>query len=315
MSRGVRGRYPGRWLTGLQGSERAIKLSIELNRKSLERANSAVRSEFLEYRPWMSCHERLGYFASSDYAASDAVGGARVVSDAATLSFLNDAFSSSPDLHLGHLGIAEATGLCVETLDMSRAARIAQAVPAALDWIVRADESLAARAAEFVKQVIPMGARPPLRGRSPYGRGVSSHLYRGGIIIDLPEVEEHGDVELAINLAHEMGHQALMVYQNADPIIDGDLRAPVYSAIRREHRPAIKSFHALVALAYMKEFAVQALGDSALSSQRRARLEVRIGQIDEALRSGARALRESGVKLTALGGELLAECESSAAFS
>ena len=236
--------------------------------------------------------------------------GAPVIADEATLRFLNEAFGSSPQLPLGFMGILEDNGLCVETKDWARVERISKLVPIALDWIRGIDESFATRVGEFVKEVIPLGMRPPLMARSLRGRGVSSHFYRGGILVDLPEIDEHLDVELAINLAHELGHQALMVYQNAHPIIDGDPRAAVYSAIRSVERPAIKSFHALVALAYMKEFAAKALRNAGTSEDRRLRLALRVEQIDGDLRLGARALRNAGVRFTELGGELFEECEA-----
>lgn len=263
----------------------------------------------------MSCHDRLAFFQSSNYAVAGPGEGALVVSNEASLRFLSEAFGSSAELPLEFLGIARTNGLCVETEDRARVERIRMAVPVALDWIRRIDESFETRAAELVKEVIPMGMRPPLTARSPYGRGVSSHLYRGGILIDLPEIVEHAEVELAINIAHELGHQALMVYQNADPIIDGDLRAPIYSAIREEYRPAIKSFHALVALAYMKEFAVKAARCPRTPDERRPRLTLRVGQINDALRVGSAALRDAGVRFTELGGELFAECEEIATLS
>lgn len=301
---------PGRWLTGTRGAERIVKLSAELNRKNLERARASSACELSIYRPWMSSHDRLALFAPSDFAKAVSANGARIITDEGFLRFLNEAFASSSELHLGFLGIAEANGLCVEIEDRPRVARIGRMVPDALAWIREVDESFAARVDELIKEVIPLGMRAPLTARSPLGRGVSSHFYRGGILVDLPEIGEHLEVELAVNLAHELGHQALMIYQNADPIIDGDLRAPVYSAIRRETRPAIKSFHAIVALAYMKEFTTEALRSAHTPEDRRPRLTLRVEQIDGDLRLGTRALRDAGVRFTELGCELFEECEA-----
>ncbi len=299
----------GRWLTGPRGAERVVKLSSELNRKSLLRARAETKREFAEYRPWMSCDSRRTVFASCEFVSAEAARGA-VITDKATLNFLDQAFSSSSDLPLAYLGISEANGLCVETRDWARVERIRVLVRDGLGWLRRVDDSFVPRVDGLMMEIIPLGMRPPLVKRSPLGRGVSSHFYRGGILVDLPEIGEHLEVELAINLAHELGHQALMVYQNADPIIDGDIRAPVYSTIREENRPAIKSLHAVVALAFMKEFVSAAARDSSAPGARRARLASRGGEIDAHLRRGIGAFREAGVKFTELGDGLLAECES-----
>ena len=256
----------------------------------------------------MSCYDRLQLFADSGFAKIELASGA-VVADPESLRFLSAALGSA-ELPLGFLGIAESNGLCVETEDWPRVERLRRLVPAALEWIRGVDESFVARVGELVKEVIPLGMRAPLKARSPLGRGVSSHFYRGGLLVDLPEIDEHLEIEFAINLAHELGHQAFMVYQNADPIVDGDLRAPVYSAIRGEPRPAIKSFHALVALAYMKEFALAALLSSRTPKDRRVRLGLRVAQIDRDMALGARAFRDAGIKFSELGAELFEECES-----
>ncbi len=86
------------------------------------------------------------------------------------------------------------------------------------------------------------------------GRGLSTHDYVGGIFSELPVPFPHEDIETAINLSHEIGHQALMVYQRCDRIIHGDLYTPVYSPIRETMRPAIMSIHANVASLYIVHF-------------------------------------------------------------
>jgi HEXXH motif-containing protein len=86
-----------------------------------------------------------------------------------------------------------------------------------------------------------------------YGSGKSCHWLKGAIFLSLPENHPHAALELSLNIVHELGHQALMIYQDADPIIK-NLNQPVYSAIRKTNRPAIMSFHALVAIHFMLYF-------------------------------------------------------------
>lgn len=85
------------------------------------------------------------------------------------------------------------------------------------------------------------------------GSGVSFIQRRKDLYMSVPDKSEVCTFEFALNVAHEMGHQALITYQHYDNIIYGDHRQSVYSVIREKERPAILSFHALVATAYMLE--------------------------------------------------------------
>jgi HEXXH motif-containing protein len=86
------------------------------------------------------------------------------------------------------------------------------------------------------------------------GVGNSNHESIGAIYLSIPEVE-CSTLQLAINIAHEVGHQALMIFQTSDSIIVPEqLSRNVYSCVRKVDRPAIQSFHALVALVYMRDF-------------------------------------------------------------
>jgi HEXXH motif-containing protein len=144
------------------------------------------------------------------------------------------------------------------------------------------------------------------------GRGFSSHLFRGAIFLDPPASDEHRIEAYAINFAHELGHQALFVYQCADPIIDGALDAPVYSVIRRVPRPAILSFHAVVAAAYMAEFVGDWLDAGAESTARLHYLRRRLAENVELVENGAAAL--SVVQFTELGEQILDEMRGLVAY-
>lgn len=85
------------------------------------------------------------------------------------------------------------------------------------------------------------------------GSGKSCHWLKGAIFLSLPLKSQYSTFELALNIAHELGHQVLMVYQDCDAIM-ADISKPVYSAIRKTYRPAILSFHALLAIYFMLIF-------------------------------------------------------------
>ena len=59
---------------------------------------------------------------------------------------------------------------------------------------------------------------------------------------------------LALDLAHELGHQALMLLNSADPLFVSDSHTLVFSGVRRTDRPALQSLHAAAALAFMLLF-------------------------------------------------------------
>lgn len=91
------------------------------------------------------------------------------------------------------------------------------------------------------------------------GSGFSNHHVRGAVFLSLPMNSDTSRFELALNLVHECGHQALMIYQCSDDILLEDLRTPVYSIIRKTERPAILSFHAAIATAFMLEWLSEAM--------------------------------------------------------
>jgi HEXXH motif-containing protein len=82
---------------------------------------------------------------------------------------------------------------------------------------------------------------------------MSSDLARGAVFIEFNELDTPWDI--AVSMAHEFGHQALMVLNSVDPLINSDIDEPVFSGVRMTERPAIQSLHAAAALAFMLLFA------------------------------------------------------------
>ncbi len=124
---------------------------------------------------------------------------------------------------------------------LPNANNISAAFDGAAAVIQRSDDTVRNLYAEMVDYVVPLGG-----GRN---RGYSSHLCRGAIFRSLPADNDEYDV--AIDIVHEVGHHVLMAWQSVDPILTSAHDAPVFSQIRQTNRPAIQSFHAAVALAFM----------------------------------------------------------------
>lgn len=149
---------------------------------------------------------------------------------------------------------------------------------------------------EVVDFVVPLGG-----GRN---RGYSTHYARGAIFRSLPADNDACDV--AFDVVHELGHQMLMVWQSVDAILDSDPEAEVFSQIRRRNRPAIQSFHATVALAFMAHLEAETKDDEFMqaAADRRGRsydtsLRHSLGLAIDSIRKECRP--------TALGSKLLDE--------
>ena len=110
-----------------------------------------------------------------------------------------------------------------------------------------------------------------------------------------------------MNLAHEVAHQVLQVYQASDSIVEeASLRAPVFSVIRRLDRPAILSFHAVLASVFMAEWTHEALRSPLPNESQRAWLKAKMRENTEAALAGFRAL--DGIPFTELGSDIRSEC-------
>lgn len=152
---------------------------------------------------------------------------------------------------------------------------------------------------EMVDYIVPLGG-----GRN---RGYSTHLARGAIFRSLPADNDAYDV--AIDVIHEVGHQVLNTWQSVDPILTSPLDAPVYSLIRRVDRPAIQSFHAAVALAYMRYLEKSMPDDPGMQAAGARRGAAYTNTLSHSLQLAIDAIRSS-CTMTELGEMLLQEMEA-----
>lgn len=87
--------------------------------------------------------------------------------------------------------------------------------------------------------------------------GFSSNLAKGFVFYWYPdEYQEERVFEMAIDYVHEASHQLTFLLNGIDPLIKGDDKEPVYSAIKGCERPAILALHGAIALSYMCLFRV-----------------------------------------------------------
>jgi HEXXH motif-containing protein len=121
----------------------------------------------------------------------------------------------------------------------------------------------------------------------------SMDLARGVLFMSFYEPPDLWEDET--DLAHELGHQALMLLNSADPLFISDVTAPVYSGVRLVDRPAIQSLHAATALAFTILF---------LGGRKEPQARELTAQLAQQLRRTSEALRDNCV-MTPLGQTIL----------
>jgi hypothetical protein len=167
------------------------------------------------------------------------------------------------------------------------------------DMMLSSTRILAKLYRELVDFVLPLGG--------DRNRGYSMMMARGAIVRTLPASEDEYDV--AIDLAHELGHQCFYLWQSADPIMTTDQFLPVFSEIRKAFRPAFQSFHAAVALAFMLTFVQSRPDDKRCQEAAKRRGKKYRGTLDESLGLAIYSLR-TYCQFTPIGERIIQEMEA-----
>ena len=150
----------------------------------------------------------------------------------------------------------------------------------------------------MVHSFVPLTNVPGKMSLRSDGSGKSCHWLKGAIFASAPVNHAFQDLEFSLNIVHELGHQILMVFQDADLVIE-DLSKPVYSSVRRTERPAIMSFHALVAVYFMLYFFSELRKSADLTPDEINYVDAKIGKLRADFSAGAFALRD--IKFTPVG--------------
>lgn len=286
------------WITGDQGAAKLRFLTSNLFRKIRDAAIRDHGAVIPEYLPWLSCKDRtakIGVFSISKPQR-------HVLTDSMMLRKLRKAYWLDRSAPLGELSIKSD---CM-SIDVRAAERDLTTLHRAIQLVVTTDDSWQQRFDSLVRMIVPLKTigKNVRRG----GVGFSSEYAKGAIFLSIPRQKEFPEIELSINLAHEMGHQALMVYQAADQIIEGDLGLPVYSGVRKTNRPAIQSFHAMIALAFMVEYVTKRMMRDHSSADAAS---IYLGQQKAVLVTDFEVAIKAfdGIALTPIGQKLYGECQ------
>ena len=287
------------WLTGEVGASRTAWLAENLYDKYQSDARNFKGSTFLSYSPWMSFVEERE--ALHSYFAPPA---SQVSVDKGLLRELRRLFWTRPRCPLGRTSVTFPW----ISIDTQAGSRNLDLYFEAVELVSSSGEAWRRRVNVLAKTIVPLKTLSP-RAR-PGGVGFSTQLIKGAVFLSRPNLGKLSAIELAINLAHEIGHQSLNIYLASDRVIAGKIDAPVYSAIRKTKRPAILSFHAMVALALIVDFSRARLASpgGGLSDIEHDYLAGQLKIFEASLKI---AIKSFGpIQLTQLGQELLAEFQN-----
>lgn len=225
------------WLTGNTGTNKIALLSGRFESVCLDRVNNESTVDYPDYTPFMSLNESRENLPRLLLEKKSLL-----VKDNDYLKHISDFYSPPANNRLGDKNTVEFG------FDQSKE----EVFDTALEFFISNNSFVVDIFKSIVKNIIPM--RTIESEVRKEGVGNSNRESIGALYLSAPSVEPKY-LQLAINIAHEVGHQALMLYQTSDSIIHpAELTRNVYSAVRRVDRPAIQSFHALVAVVYMRDF-------------------------------------------------------------
>lgn len=218
-------------------------LSRRLKEETLKQALRELDSEHETYSPWMCAMPLTGANETISKLIANQPPRGDLVTEPRLLSMINALFDNEISDTFESLPGGKSEWV-VETELKSQNPDVVESFRDGLDYLRRYSPFFAALYPMLVEFVVPL--------TRAHSSGFSSHLARGVIFRSFPISQ--GALSIAMDLAHELGHQALMTLQSVDKLFESDPLAPVYSEIRHTERPAVQSLHATAALAYMSSF-------------------------------------------------------------
>lgn len=289
-----------------QGALRFIsELNTDLAQKSLALASVKLKQAFPRFVPWM-CLVCLRDLNSIDTSIlyDEYVPGELLVAQEKLFriaEFLRNEGRPIVDAAVGPTaGLPVSVTVSVmEDVDIVQPDGVA-CFNLARELLLNADPLFSGLFRTLVHLVVPMRSTSPRFG-------YSSHLARGAIFLSLAE-NEHSEIAMAIDLAHELGHQALMVFQSADPLLVSPLDEPLWSGIRQTYRPAIQCIQAAAALSYMIIFTRSLISNSTFTTSEEYYIEENYNSQIEKIKSTLYSLKLN-CRFTNVGERIIDEFE------
>jgi hypothetical protein len=275
-------------------SDHIFILNNNLRADTLLNFNEHIGASHINYSPWMCAYPCAINKPSPNLLQLPTRSRGELVTDAGYLQHAAD-FLSVPILGMNTLQGNREDWIPRWTRNLKVEANYVKAC----ELLASSHATLDSLFSELVDYVVPVGSEH---------RGYSSHTTRGAVFRGFPD--HWNEYDIGIDLAHELGHHALITWQSVDSILTSDLYAPVFSSIRKIHRPAIQSFHGAVALSFMLFF-VNQFRSSELCMETRIRHGKWYlgGSLETALTHALEELREN-CTFTPVGEQMLGEMSS-----
>lgn len=274
-----------------------FQIASELRRATLEEANRKWNASYEAYSPWMCCVPVMSSteFIPRELLRQPTSDRGFIVTDEGYLRLAREFTESKSFLKMKGIFDQDprdwlpSVELTAEQVSVFADGRVT---------LTQSNDILCEMYSQFVDFVLPLGGER--------NRGFVGHLTRGIIYRTIPKNCDKYDV--AIDLAHEMGHNVLITWQSVDPIVSSDRRQMIYSQIRRTLRPVMQTFHAAVALAFMYQLVKLNKANPDFVEAGRRRGAKYTESLRVSLRLSVESLRRE-CKFTAIGSRILNELE------
>ncbi|MCB9254270.1 MAG: hypothetical protein H6617_06270 [Bdellovibrionaceae bacterium] len=298
------------WVMGREAAQRfgvLASLLLPLKLKNANEKGSAASA----YSPWLPLAGEVSGTRLHEMSVSQRGPGIRPVLDMEYLTLLSAKLREGTDRPLGRITHVDISSDIL--LDSTLYPSIAELVPPSAELLLEVMPWLSGLSEQLGFEVFPISH---YRDGKPWKRGFSHVDHLGAIFLSFQYRFEgsstaHARAELAVDLAHEIGHQVMMIYQHSDSIIEGDPDSLVYSSVRQTLRPAIMAMHAAMAMAYMMEACAGILKSAQTSSAEKLYAAESLSRFSEHQPMGLRSLRQCA-RFTKVGEAILSEFEAHA---
>ncbi len=234
------------WLTTKNSVEKMRVFSTDLFSKIISIYNEKLKNNSIDYNPWMiSAVENIEFSPLANLNSST-----KIVDSIEYLKLIKSVFKGFSKEKTECEKVERLLGVKFEEFDLETDANIIQSFSAifnealnilskACPWIREMYDTLVHQVLFLKKEVTTIKA-------------MSTHFLKGIIIFRISLDNSICNlIDLAVDIAHEVGHQALMVFLSRNKILSSSYDFPVYSGAKKTNRPAIKSLHSAVSLTYM----------------------------------------------------------------
>lgn len=296
---------PTQWLTGSIGTQRASELADALWEKIKCNTNQTLRTTYGHFVPWMSQSEWL--IKAGDLLQCHEL--TDILTEPTILNKLRNLYKADGKGPLSLLSDAENLGVDIFPGEDGEDGPTHQLFLKAKHRVLATSPDFRIRFEHLNRTIVPLAQ---VNEKGTFRTAFTSHDVKGAMFIVIPDVNDdpHWKLHLELDMVHELGHMALIVYQSADRLLSSELSLPIYSGVRKTDRPAIMSLHAAIALTYQIEY----LGD--LIAQRNLRrdksiIDYAIGLKEDLRRSLKDTLNGlERCQFTPLGWEIMEEFET-----